>query len=145
VPDPQPGLDESFLEREGTANRERHKIIAPDVAQIGRFVYDDPVSENLVARGVRPDVHVIAERRENPIARIGDGKNWTGFRVLLAEQQKFAGPVSRKDREVGLHATRGKPRCLAGVPSSSYHCAQFDRVGRKVHLCPRCRREHVHN
>ena len=131
MPDPQPSLNESLLEGEGAADRERHQIIPPERQKIGRFLSNDSVPEHLILRSIRPDVHIDAQRRKDWIARIGDGEDRAWLGVHLAEQQELAGPVSRQNCQICLHAARGETRRLPRITAAanSARGASRDRWG----------------
>jgi hypothetical protein len=103
VPHLDSGGDERFLERKGTANREAHQIVPPDVADIAGFLYQLAVPPYAVARQVGSDVQILAECGKSRVARLGDGEQGARTRVRLCEADKIVRQRARQDNEIRLH------------------------------------------
>ena len=120
VPDPEPGIDQGLLEREGAAEGEGHEIVLPQVPDAPDVPVELAVAEHAVAREVGPKVEVLPELRQARVARLGHREERTGFRVALAETGELVRVVTGQDGEVGLDEALGEgPGVSAVLPGAN--------------------------
>ena len=112
---PHPRLLQRLLERERAAEREGHEVVAPIRADVGHFLDEFTVAENVVARDVGADVEIVGERGQARIAGIRAGDQRAGPRIALAIEQEILGPGARQDADIGLHEAGRDAGGVAGI------------------------------
>jgi hypothetical protein len=102
----QPRRHQRFLGNKGTPQHERHEIVAPQIAYIGRFVDHLAITKHPVPGQVGANVSPRRDQFGFRIARLVDFQDRAGFRVFVAEVAEFSGKFSRQDDHVGLNTTQ---------------------------------------
>ena len=109
-----PLLDQRLLERKRAAEREADEIVAPDMANIGRFLDQLAVAPHPVFRQIGADVEILAQSREARVARLGHRQHRAGLWVGLCKPQKIMRQRLWQDDQVRLDIAGGEPRGRAG-------------------------------
>ena len=93
---------EHLLERERAADREYDQIVAPYFADVGGLLTENAVAIDVVARNVRADVEIAAQRRQIELPGFTDPEQRAGFRIAQAEAHEVLCVGARENGEVGL-------------------------------------------
>ena len=128
VPDPEPGIDERLLEREGAAERKGHEVILPEVADAPNVAVELAVTEHAVAREVGPEVEVLPKLRQAGVPRLGHREQRARLGVALAEAGELGRVVAGQDGEVGLDEALGEGARVATVLPGADAAPDLDRI-----------------
>ena len=74
-----PFCNKRFLERKRAADHETHKVVPPNGIEIGRLAFNFAVFPYAIARNIRANVEIVAERRNFRDSRFGHAEHGHGF------------------------------------------------------------------
>ena len=116
------GAEQGGLERERAADEKTDEVVAPQPADVGRFVGQLAVSPDAIARQVGSQVGHPRDVRGNRIPRLGHVEQRAGLRIAAAELMEVVRPFEREDDQVRLRETGGQP---GGLPGETTIAAGF--------------------
>src|SRR5215467_4943691 len=112
---PHAGLLQGLLERKRAAEGEGHEVVAPVRADVGHFLDECAVAEDVIARNIGADIEVVGKRRQAWVADIGAGDQRAWLGIALTIKEKVLGPFGRKNADIGLYETRRDAGRVAGI------------------------------
>ena len=118
--------EQRALERERAADQERHEVVAPVLAQVGRLVDKLAVAPDAVAGQIGAQVGARRDLRRLGRAGVGDVEQRAGLRVGAAEEQEVERDGLRQRDEVRLGKAGGEAGGRPGV------LARADRRSQRV-------------
>ena len=111
--------EERTLERERASKHEPDEIIAPQLRDVGNLLRQLAIAPDAVARDVRPQIDVAAERRNVRRAWLCRANHGTRLGILLAEASEGGGDTVWHDDEIALYEPGSETRRRAGERARS--------------------------
>ena len=105
-------FDQRLLEGERTTNRKAHKVVAPDVANIGGFRHQLAIAPYAVSRQIRAYIQIGSQCGKAWVARFRYSQHRAWLRIGLRKPQEVVRQGTRKNNQVGLHVSGRQARRL---------------------------------